>query len=159
MRRCTRCLKEKSLENFYPKLRPSGKQDYAARCKICQNALREEYYAKNPEKKVLTNRRSQLTKYGITPKDFDRLYAAQSGRCTGCGIHQSELDKRISVDHCHTTKEVRGLLCQPCNMILGLAKDDVNTLNTLVKYLLKHKSELADQNTSVVEGNFPKKVG
>lgn len=134
---CTSCRDEKPiLGNFYPKrVRQDGVQTYTAQCISCQTIARNEYYLNNPEKKKATNRKSQLTKYGITPEDFDNLYNEQKGCCKGCGIHQSELAKRISVDHDHATNKVRGLLCQPCNTIIGLAKEDPNTLLELVNYI------------------------
>lgn len=109
-----------------------------ARCIECQNAYRTDYYAKNPEKKAQTNRKSQLTKYGITPEYFDALFQEQEGKCAGCIVHQSELNQRISVDHCHATGLVRGLLCQKCNTILGLANDNVTVLENLINFLNKN---------------------
>ena len=39
------------------------------------------------------------------------------------------------VDHDHKTGKVRGLLCHRCNLLLGLAKDDINILNNSIIYL------------------------
>ena len=42
------------------------------------------------------------------------------------------------VDHNHTTKKVRGLLCNNCNAALGFAKENVATLELLIKYIKEH---------------------
>jgi hypothetical protein len=39
------------------------------------------------------------------------------------------------VDHCHQTKRVRGVLCQHCNTLLGMAKDKIRVLRAAIKYL------------------------
>jgi len=39
------------------------------------------------------------------------------------------------IDHCHNTGEVRGVLCAGCNLAIGHAKEDINTLNNMIKYL------------------------
>jgi hypothetical protein len=47
--------------------------------------------------------------YGITPEDYDRLFAWQGGRCYVCQRQPRTL--RLAVDHDHRTGQVRGLLC------------------------------------------------
>jgi hypothetical protein len=67
----------------------------AARCKACAS--------------VSAHGRHVEREYGITREEFDRLWAAQGGRCYIC---QRQLhSKRPAVDHDHETGEVRGLLC------------------------------------------------
>lgn len=61
--------------------------------------------------------------YGIEPGDYDKLYEAQGGRCAICQ-RATGASRRLSVDHDHATGKVRGLLCRPCNDILGHARDD-----------------------------------
>ena len=41
----------------------------------------------------------------------------------------------LSVDHCHVTGNVRGLLCRACNLALGQFEDNIKTLNKAIKYL------------------------
>jgi hypothetical protein len=42
----------------------------------------------------------------------------------------------LSVDHCHETGIVRGLLCQPCNRdVLGHARDDTEFFERCIEYL------------------------
>ena len=78
----------------------------------------------NPEKVKLTKRKNMLKKYGVTIESYDQMLSKQNHSCNICLKHESEFDIRLSVDHCHKTGRVRGLLCQACNTMLGKWKDD-----------------------------------
>lgn len=43
--------------------------------------------------------------------------------------------RRLSVDHDHITGQVRGLLCRPCNTILGHARDAIRFFERAIDYL------------------------
>lgn len=78
-------------------------------------------------------------KYNIGIEKYNQIFAEQSGRCAICGKHQSELRKRLSVDHCHVTKNVRGLLCVSCNIGIGHLGDDIENLKCAIIYLNKSR--------------------
>jgi hypothetical protein len=59
----------------------------------------------------------------------------QDFRCAICQRHQSEFKISLAVDHCHETGTVRGLLCYPCNTLLGYAKDSTKILSSAINYL------------------------
>lgn len=87
-------------------------------------------------KPVNRNRKSfNYIEYKIKPEDYNRIYDNQKGRCKICDIPQSELKRSLSIDHCHKTGRVRGLLCQDCNLMLGLAKDRIEILRKSIVYL------------------------
>lgn len=73
--------------------------------------------------------------YKLSPEDYDKLYLKQRGCCVICGIHQIDLHYSLVVDHSHKTKKVRGLLCRKCNVMLGMANDDVEILKKGIQYL------------------------
>ena len=66
---------------------------------------------------------------------FRQLYAELFERQKGlCGICKGPMSRPI-MDHCHKTKEVRGLLCSNCNIGLGQFKDDPNLLLRAMTYV------------------------
>lgn len=68
--------------------------------------------------------------------DYNDLYKKQNGRCAICPRELPEgFSKHIHIDHNHETGVVRGLLCGTCNLMLGHAKDDIETLLKAVEYL------------------------
>lgn len=75
-----------------------------------------------------------LRQYGLTAETFKRMTEEQGGRCAICR-RQPDEQKRLVVDHCHTTGRVRGLLCGQCNCMLGNAKDNTDTLKQAIHYL------------------------
>ena len=94
-----------------------------------------------PEFQEGVRRRWLKHKYGITPAEYDALLMAQGGGCGVCGANEQPTDgKRFHVDHDHGTGKVRGVLCQPCNIILGLANDNCDTLAAAILYLKQAQS-------------------
>jgi hypothetical protein len=73
--------------------------------------------------------------YGITVEDYKNMLIEQEYKCKICGTHQDDLKKQLHIDHCHTNKNVRGLLCQSCNSGLGFFKDNIDFMNKAIKYL------------------------
>lgn len=78
--------------------------------------------------------------YGITPEEYDRIWAAQGKRCGVCRAVPRSI--RFAVDHDHKTGAVRGILCKRCNHdLLGGAHDSVTLLFRAIEYLLYPPSE------------------
>lgn len=97
-----------------------------------------EYRKKNPEKIAVNERRKNLKfRYGITIEQYDKILDKQNSSCGICHQHEDTLNKRLVVDHCHTTGKVRGLLCPSCNRGLGLLKDSDEVLFQAIAYLNK----------------------
>ncbi len=87
--------------------------------------------AANPDKmRAQTLRRL----YGITLEQHDALLSSQGSCCAICRT-DAPGKKTWSVDHCHNTSTVRGLLCNNCNLMLGHAKDSKDTLQNAIDYL------------------------
>lgn len=72
--------------------------------------------------------------YGLGPGDYARLLAAQGGKCWICQRSNGKT-KRLAVDHHHGSGKVRGILCGPCNQILGRFRDDPAVLIRAAQYL------------------------
>lgn len=103
--------------NFHKAART--KDGYAGICKPCHK-----------EKNRNTD---YIRKFGITLDEYNEMFANQEGKCGICGKHS--LEQHLSVDHSHETKEVRGLLCQPCNLGLGKLGDNIEGIERALNYL------------------------
>jgi hypothetical protein len=66
----------------------------------------------------------------LTAEDFDRMLTSQLGRCCGCGTTDPGR-KGWHIDHCHVTGQVRCLLCNRCNAVLGMCGEDPAVLRQL----------------------------
>jgi len=78
-------------------------------------------------------------RFGITLEDYNQLFNNQQGCCAICGVHQSELQRALDIDHSHKTGEIRGLLCGACNLLLGNGKDNPEILRVAADYLEIHE--------------------
>lgn len=77
-----------------------------------------------------------LETYGLTEPEYWALYEAQNGKCYICGRFRAKDRKKLSVDHCHATGLIRGLLCQQCNRdVLGHFRDDISAFERGIEYL------------------------
>ncbi|MFB7115757.1 endonuclease VII domain-containing protein [Streptomyces sp. NPDC056291] len=81
--------------------------------------------------------RSVAMRYGITQASAVALLA--TAMCQICGT-RAPGDSTWHVDHCHSTGAVRGLLCRPCNLGLGMFRDDPDRLRAAAEYLEKDHS-------------------
>lgn len=92
------------------------------------NAYIREWHAKNPEKNKEYRR---LSKYSLTPEQFQLMFDKYEGCCYICGIKPEPLsngNSGLQIDHDHSCcfgagrtcgKCIRGLLCFSCNRMLG----------------------------------------
>jgi hypothetical protein len=119
------------------KIQTSRKQHYMENIEK-NREYAKEYYYRNRDKMLKLNIDYQFKKrYGISLVDYNEMVEHQEGKCLICGTHKSSLDRSLTVDHDHATGKVRGLLCYNCNLVLGNAKDNVNTLQKAIEYLNK----------------------
>lgn len=81
--------------------------------------------------------REYQRRFGITLEQYDQMLRSQRGVCAIC---QGKCKRgRLSVDHCHRTGRVRGLLCRACNLLLGAAGDSRKLLKRAEAYLAGEK--------------------
>ena len=73
------------------------------------------YNKTHPEK---VKNRCLKRQFGMTLKEYERIYNEQHGGCKICGYKQYG-KMSLSVDHDHKTGRIRGLLCCYCNRKLG----------------------------------------
>jgi hypothetical protein len=74
---------------------------------------------RDPEVRKRANERRRWQRleelYGVTKDQYLALHKKQKGKCALCGWKPKSNQRRLSVDHCHKSKAVRGLLCMHCN--------------------------------------------
>lgn len=101
--------------------------------------------------------------HGLTVITYLKLYEDQQGRCAICnvdglnkghGLGNKDKNLVLCIDHDHETGQVRALICHPCNVALGLMKDDSTRLRAAADYLDRFthremigKSLLLNENT------------
>jgi hypothetical protein len=73
--------------------------------------------------------------YRLTLEQYEQMLSEQGYVCKICGKPETSKPHGLSVDHCHSTGKVRGLLCGNCNTLLGHAKDSTEVLLKCVNYL------------------------
>lgn len=80
-------------------------------------------------------------KDSINLNDYNMMLEKQRGVCAICFKPSTKLSnnsntfKSLSIDHCHTTNKIRGLLCDNCNQGLGCFFDNIELLEFAIIYL------------------------
>jgi hypothetical protein len=136
IKKCSTCKIEKPLEEFYK----SKNETYGrhARCTACVKARTLSDSAK--ELKNAYNRaRSRKYGTGFTQKEFEEKLEEQGGVCAICGADKPT-SKSLHADHCHETKMKRGVLCQKCNMAIGLFSDNTELMEKAIMYINQYKT-------------------
>lgn len=147
MKTCLDCKVLKEDNEFNIKRYKSGAIGLRSYCKNCSHKQRQEWRATNPsdnERNKQYNkdhaeeiRGKKLMKYwpGLTWQEclssWSNLFLEQKENCAIC----KKPNKRLHVDHCHSTGKVRGLLCYNCNNGLGRFKDNKTYLLDAASYL------------------------
>lgn len=140
---CSKCKVKKNLELFAKG--KNYKDGYRGTCKRCHTDYMIEYYRKNEKQRTTkneTNSGSDVNwkRHKISEETFKQMVAKFEGKC-----HTCKRNKATNIDHDHSCcpgyrscgKCVRGVLCNQCNMTLGLVKESVEVLQNLIKYIAK----------------------
>lgn len=82
---------------------------------------------------------SRANKYGLSVLQLKELFSKVTG-CEICG----KTERPLVIEHDHSCcpsqkntcgKCIRGLVCQQCNMVIGMAADEIYVLESAIKYL------------------------
>ena len=121
-------------------------KEYYERNKRRKYETNKAWKAKNADKVAQQRRREVCTRmrrvFGITFDDYERMSEAQDHKCKIC--QRPEKGKRLAVDHCHTTRKVRGLLCAKCNQGIGHFDDDPDLMLRAIEYVQRNISPEQD---------------
>jgi len=91
-----------------------------SKCKECEN-----------ERK----RKINWKRYGLNLEEIEKIILEHNGQCDICGEREIN-NRKLSIDHCHSTLKFRGVLCSKCNLALGLFKDNPENLIKANLYLI-----------------------
>jgi hypothetical protein len=120
-----------------------ARKNRASYMRIWQKNRRSKntYYSKNSDLKK---------SYGVNLVWFNHQFDLQKSVCLICKHPETTMIKgktiSLSVDHCHNTGKVRGLLCKPCNQGIGLLRHNPTLLQSAIDYLRKHDSGASNQS-------------
>ncbi len=62
-------------------------------------------------------------------------------QCEICGCFGSDFKKGLCLDHDHSNNKFRGWICTRCNAALGMVKDNIEILQTMIDYLTKNRTQ------------------
>lgn len=127
MKYCGRCEHFLPEDEFWAR----GTKGKDAWCKSCNNARNRPHSLKHT-----------LGRLGVTTAQHEHITQQQQGCCAICNAEDGHTSKtgykaRLSLDHNHTTGELRGLLCNRCNRGLGFFSDSAELLFKAMHYLLE----------------------
>lgn len=130
-KRCTQCLTDKPLDDYYRDCRQ--KDGRTSACRVCDYERRK---ARRPKRSTRI----------VPHAEYLRLRQEQDGRCAICGATDEGQPVGLNVDHDHETGEVRGLLCRSCNLGLGFFADSSERLRAAALYLLAEEKRSTSLN-------------
>lgn len=91
-------------------------------------AQKRERWRTDPDFRAKRLAATLRSRYGITADDYYQMLERQHGCCKVCFKPLTAFKTRLSVDHCHATGIVRGLLCKRCNSGSGFFDDDADRM-------------------------------
>jgi hypothetical protein len=143
-KQCAKCKKVKTTDQFSVyKRKLDGLRDKCNECRSEEAAKRYRTPAG-----IAANKNKRLkSQYGINLDIYDSMYTDQGGVCAICGQPETAKNQNakvsdLSVDHCHATLVVRGLLCNRHNRAIGLFNDDPIMLRAAADYLERSKKKV-----------------
>ena len=106
-------------------------------CVVCANGLKAKRYRTDPKFRERHLDRLREKARGVTAEQYAVMLQSQNGACICCGGTNPN-NRKLSVDHNHTTDQVRDLLCNRCNMAIGFLESPL--LPVWQAYLERHNA-------------------
>lgn len=112
------------------------------------NELKRIWRKNNPEK---VKSEKLWLRFKLTLKDYREILNKQNNKCGICG---KEFDEESTpnglrypcIDHCHKSKQVRGILCRGCNSGIGGFKDNSIFLLNALQWVTRKEYGILFQN-------------
>jgi hypothetical protein len=131
---CKKCNITLNEEN-YPTLFKNTWQGYCSKCFL--ESIKEKNRIKSQYNKIAKREKLNPELSKIT-------------NCEICNIEFNKIDTRQgdsrNYDHNHITGKVRGVICNRCNHLLGIYRDNINLINQKIEHLNKMKKYLQERD-------------
>lgn len=122
---------EKNLERIRERARIAAAKRRAAD-PDGEREKQRAWRAANPHK----SRAHQVKiKYKLSMEQVEALFDKQGQCCAVCKSTERGPVRNWPIDHDHATGEVRGILCQSCNIVLHAGRDTEEFLQKLIEYV------------------------
>jgi uncharacterized protein YlaI len=118
-----------------------AKTGYCTRCRSRVRVNNVKSGANKGRWVCLPGKRSHHLKamFGLTPEEYDKLFASQDNRCAICGRERLPDEDNFPVDHTHYNGKIRGIICPTCNHGLGNFYDNPELLRKAANYIEAHR--------------------
>ena len=146
---CKKCGKEKPLTEFRQRHKNPDRWEWS--CKKCRslqarnNPNREtnvEKYRKTDKYKN-SIKKSVVSKYGLTVEEYNSMVESVGGLCEICRQPETRTFngkvRALSIEHCHLTNKVRGIVCDNCNTALARTQESIQILESMIEYLKRNR--------------------
>jgi len=151
MKTCKDCKRDESQAEFiHGRLR--CRDCHNAHKRVTESTANRDYKRerrKDPDTYAKMLSQNSKWRYGINHEERDEILAKQGNVCAVCAT-DTPGGKDWVTDHDHSCcpgirscgECVRGILCTKCNLMLGHANDNIDTLTSAIAYLLSGKNVL-----------------
>lgn len=137
VKHCSGCDTDKPASAF----RPRRDRWLHHLCIVCDSQKNKERRAASTLTFIDYRARRLRYRFAITMKEYDMMLKKQNGVCAIClrpeivTEPRTGVTRHLSIDHCHSTGQIRGLLCARCNTGIGKLGDSPETLRKAANYL------------------------
>ena len=130
-KRCNFCETIKPLNAFYKNYKGAG--GVGQTCAECSKKDQQTRRAADPQKLY------RLRRFNLSVEQYDDMQRQAGGVCEICKTLPVAPKTVLCIDHHHHSNNVRGLLCDACNVALGRFKDSISNLTNAIVYLKKYE--------------------
>jgi hypothetical protein len=118
-------------------------------CSYCKKAFSRSAFPKHKSNKdgLDTRCKSCIEEQTYIRKELHKISPPRPETCECCG----KIPKKWSLDHDHKTLEIRGWICDPCNMAIGRLGDNIEGVKKALIYLEKCKKVYNTRNLLMIK--------
>lgn len=153
--RCRLCRREKDMKykhdhlperlEYNKKWRSENRQhvnEMAKKDRILNPEKHKKWSAQSRKNKgLLRSLEESLRIFKMDINSYNEMLLSQNHVCKICKNPETRKSRtvnqicRLVIDHCHSSGQIRGLLCHACNILLGKSKDSIEILQSAIEYL------------------------